>query len=461
MKSTVTRMALLAPLLAWSIAACGDATANAIDGPGGDGGIVVGDGAFDRDGFSLGDTSPTGDGSEAFCQGSGAAIPLPTGDECTSDLGPKFFRFAMCACTQASISGKLTTDSFDSSADAGAGTSASIAANGLVETNSTTSVGGYVYAGGQSVAPAPALSLSASGTILRDVQAGGNVVINGTYTIDHDLYLTGSVDITSGSLAVDGQVHIPSGQTASGVTTGGTVVAPVVVAPPCDCSSPLDIAAIVAPFQSSNDDAMAGVTVNALDNPAAPVALPCGKYYFDAVSGGNVDLQLSGRTAIFVPGDLNVLGDFTIEIAPGAELDLFVAGDFSITGTSAFGSVSAPSKVRVYIGGQTFNMSGDAGVGANLYAPNANVEFASAFEMSGAIFAKSLAFSGDFTIHYDESIISVIGCEPPGGGCMTCNDCSGTTPACKGGTCGACVTDADCCAPLQCTPSGTCVLDIP
>ncbi len=123
--------------------------------------------------------------------------------------------------------------------------------------------------------------------------------------------------------------------------------------------------------------------------------------------------------------------------------------------------MSAPSKVRVYIGGQTFTMSGDAGIGANLYSPNADVEFASSFEMSGAIFAKSLAFSGDFTIHYDESIVGVIGCEPPGGGCTTCNDCGGATPACKAGTCSACVTNSDCCAPLQCTPSGTCELNIP
>jgi hypothetical protein len=156
-----------------------------------------------------------------------------------------------------------------------------------------------------------------------------------------------------------------------------------------------------------------------------------------------------------------VLGNFTIDAAPDAELDLFIAGNFSLTGNGTFGAVSAPSKVRVYIGGQTFNMSGDAGIGANLYSPNADVEFASAFEMSGAIFAKSLAFSGAFTIHYDESIVGVIGCEPPGGGCSTCNDCGGATPACKGGTCGACTTTADCCAPLQCTPSGTCELNIP
>ena len=354
----------------------------------------------------------------------------------------------------------LTTDSFDSTSDAGTGHSASIAANGEVATNSTTSVGGYVYAGGQGVTPA--LSLGASGTVLRDVRAGGDVVVDGTYAIAQDLYLTGSVDITSGALSVDGEVRLPSGQTAAGVmATGGVVTEAVTVDPPCDCASPLDIGAIVAPFQSANDDAMANVTTTALDHPAAPVLLPCGKYYFDGISGGDVDLRLSGRTAIFVGGDLNVLGDFTIELAAEAEVDLFIAGNFSLDGNGTFGAVSAPSKVRVYIGGQTFDMSGDAGIGANLYAPNADVAFASALQMSGAIFANSLAFSGDFTIHYDESIISVIGCEPPGGGCTTCNDCGGATPSCNEGTCGPCTTTADCCAPLECTPSGTCALAIP
>ncbi len=278
MHPAVARIALFAPLVAWGAAACGNATANAIVGPnddGSDGGL--GDGSLvDHDGPPLGDGAHPGDGSEPFCQGSGASIPLPIGNECTGDLGPKFFRFAMCACEQASISGKLTTDSFNSSADAGAGQSASIAANGEVETNSTTSVGGFVYAGGQGVTPA--LSLSASGTILRDVRAGGDLVINGTYTIDHDLYLTGSVDFTSGSLSVGGQVHIPTGQSSTGVTaTGGVVNQAVTVDPPCDCSSPLDIGAIVARCARAHDDSMASVTTTTLDNPPGPVALPCGK----------------------------------------------------------------------------------------------------------------------------------------------------------------------------------------
>jgi hypothetical protein len=296
------------------------------------------------------------------------------------------------------------------------------------------------------------------GTISRDLWSGGDVTSGGIYQNGGDLHSAGNVTVQSGSLAVVGKVHLAPGKSAAGVTSGGgTVSENVTVVPPCDCGAPLDVPSLVAPFKTSNDDAAAGVTPGALHQPAAPVALPCGRYYFDDIAGGDVTLQLSGRTAIFIGGDVGVLGTMAVDLAPGAELDLFVAGSFSLTGTAALGSPSNPSKVRVYVGGTTFDLSATVSVGANLYAPNANLAVASSFEMSGAIYAKSLAFSGDFTIHYDESVVGTVGCQPPGGSCKTCNDCSGATPACKGGTCVACVTDSDCCAPLQCD-QGRCVI---
>jgi hypothetical protein len=92
-----------------------------------------------------------------------------------------------------------------------------------------------------------------------------------------------------------------------------------------------------------------------------------------------------------------------------------------------------------------------------VYAPDAVVALASSFEMKGALFAQQLEFSGDFTIHYDTSVLQTPGCTPSGSPCQTCDDCAGATPACKAGTCVPCVTTADCCAPLTCS-AGRCVL---
>ena len=465
---TVTRTAMRraptaaigAAALLVSFADCGDEVVNAIGAGAGtaqDGG--GGGGGGGNDASFIGPDGATQEGGVGFCKGSGATIPLPIG-QCTGDLGPKLFRFAMCSCTSSSVSGKLVTDSFTSGADAGASGkgAASVAANGSVSTNAHTVIGGSIYAGGAGLAASvPAVSLRSDGTIALDVRAGGDVTCGGIYQVSGDLYANGNVDVTSGSLAAVGKVHVSPGHTATGVSAGGGVVTETVtVAPPCDCAKPLDIAGIVAAFKSSNDDAQAGVTASSLHNPSAAIALPCGRYYFDDVAGGDVTLSLSGRTAIFVGANIDVMGAFTVDLAPGAELDLFAAGNFSLTGSAMFGSSSTPSHVRVYSGGPTFDVSGTVSVGANIYAPNADVAVASNFEMWGAFYAKSVAFSGDFTIHYDESVLQVVGCQPAGGTCSSCDDCAGATPACIGGTCQACVTDSDCCAPLACS-AGRCL----
>jgi len=428
---------------AW--AGCGDAEVEAIGsfGPAGDGGVVF----LDPDGGRR-------DG-DAFCQGSGALVPLSQ-DTCVGDLGRRFFRFAVCSCTSGAVSGKLRTDSFYSPAGGGgAGSSASLAANGSWSTSSHTSIGGSVYTAGS--AGPPALSLKGDGVVAGDVHAGADVTSSGTFQIGGDLFAAGNVGVVSGTLTDVGKIHLSPGRAATGVTAaGGTVTEPVSVPPPCDCGAALDVASIVSPFASANDDALGGVTAAALDHPAAPVALGCGRYYFDAIEGGDVTLSLSGRTAVFVAGDVRVGGALHVDLGPGAELDLFVAGSVSLTGPVAFGSPAAPAKVRVYSGGPVFELSGDAKLGANVYAPRADVAVSSDFEMSGALHARSVAFSGDLTIHYDESVIDTIGCRPPGGACATCNDCPPSTPACRGGACVPCVTNADCCAPLVCN-TGTCV----
>jgi hypothetical protein len=235
----------------------------------------------------------------------------------------------------------------------------------------------------------------------------------------------------------------------------------VQVPAPCDCSNPIDVVSIVAARQASNDDAAIGLTTTALDSPAAPVSLPCGQYYVDGIHGGAVELDITGRVALFVGGDVNVDGGLEIVLSPGTELDLFVAGNVELQGMTSLGDVDAPARMRLYVGGSTVTLSANATVGANVYAPGADVQLASSFEMWGAVFAQSLQFSGDFTIHYDISVLQEPGCTMPGSPCKTCDDCAGATPACIGGTCTACSSDADCCAPLECdVMTGRCQLPI-
>jgi hypothetical protein len=438
---------------------CGIVNANATTGGPDDGGMRLPDGATvlpSPDGGGN-DGSAAGDGG--FCSGSGPVIPIPgAGTSCTGDLGARTFLFAVCACNDVAISGVLTTDALDSASGTTGKMGGSIGANGALDTNSTLLVNGDVWAAATS--ESTAVQAVHSGTIAGDVHAGAAVAAgDGGLTIGGDLSANGDV---TGDVTCDGTATIPTGDTYPNLTAdAGVVNAPVSVAPPCNCGTLLDIASIVSGFAGSNDDVAAGFTSASLSPaPATTVSIPCGRYYFDGITGSTVSLSITGRAAIFVDGDLHASSQLTITPEAGAQLDLFVTGNLVLEGGASLGSPSAPAAVRVYVGGSTFTLSGSAQLGANIYAPSADVQLSSDLSMSGSLFVGSLAMSGAFTVHYDESILSTSGCTPAGSPCQTCHDCEGATPACKAGTCTACVTDSDCCAPLHCN-AGQCYDEIP
>jgi hypothetical protein len=418
-------------------------------------------------GVDGGDDASLHPSTPSFCAGHGP-IPVPGRSACVGDLSD-VFRFAACACKSLDVSGSLSTDSFDSTSDAGpaSGDLASIGSNGEISTNSRLTLAGSLWAGGPAPDAGPAVTLggavSAGGTIAHDLHAAADIQVDGKYLVGGSVWANGSVTVgPAGSLAVLGTLYVPTGDSTSGVqaTVVNASVPPVA---PCSCAAPLDIAAVVAAYANSNDNSSIGLATDA--SLTGAVSLPCGRFYVGGIGGDTVDLRVNGRVALFVDGDVAVTQDLRIELAAGAELDLFVTGSVSIMGAFEIGDANSPARTRVYVGGATLALSANASpLAANIYAPNAVLELASNFEMWGSIFADHLQLSGDFAIHYDTSVLQVAeasGCAQAAGPCESCNDCSGATPACKAGACAPCTTTADCCAPLGCESSGRCVLKIP
>ncbi len=439
---------------------CGEVVAQPIDLAAVDGsaasldsgmGLVLGDGA-----------SPP----PSFCSGRGP-IAVPGTGTCIGDLSD-VFRFAVCACSSLDIAGTFSTDSFDSTRDAGpaTGTLASIGCNGEISTDSMLSIAGSLWTGGPGPDGGPAVTLgggaTAGGTIANDVHSASDMEVGGKYLVRGDVWSAGSVIVDpGGSLAVLGSLYLPA--TASAPNVQATLVhAQVPVTAPCSCATPIDVPAVVAAYADVNDDVSVGLTKDA--SLSGTVVFPCGRYAVAGIVGDSVVLRIGGRVAVFVTGDISVTQDLKIDLAPDAELDLFVAGGVSIMGAFEIGDPDSPSRTRVYVGGATVALSASATpLAANLYAPHAVLELASDLEMWGAIFADRLQLSGNFAIHYDTSVLQVAGasgCEATAGPCRTCNDCGGATPACKAGSCAPCTTTADCCAPLGCASNGRCQLMI-
>jgi hypothetical protein len=456
------RAAALPLATALTVAGCGEVVTEPIQSPI-DASTSMTDATSVTDATSTMDATSTTDGaaSEALpesaadsCDGVPISIGAPM---CAGDLA-RVFRFAACSCTTFAVSGQLQTDAFDSRTDGGVSPSAaaSVAANGALSVYSHTTVGGSAWAAAMPAAAGAAVTLNGDGTIARDVRSGGDFDVGGIYQVGGDVWANGNVAaVDGGSLAVVGAIHVPADASASGVVAGGGVATgAVAVALPCDCAHPIDVASLVTAHASLTGAAPV-IDPHALENPASQVALPCGTSYVESIQGGVVRLAIAGRTALFVGGDVTIDTALSIDLAPGAEIDVFIGGALTVRGS--FGNVLAPARVRVYVAGSAVTLADTATLGANLYAAAADLVVSSGFQQWGSIFAHRLAFSGDFSIHYDSAVLATEGCTPSASACASCGDCPAATPACLAGTCAPCATDDDCCPPLRCA-SGACAL---
>jgi hypothetical protein len=167
-------VALVTALVAIAAHGCGDAAVDAVVRADAGG---VGTPGTGPDGASL----PQGDAARpGFCEGAGPLVQLPQGS-CTGDVGQRTFRFALCACTTAQVSGVLKTDSFHSLGAATKGNAGAVGANQQVAANARLTLGGSLWSSGQASAD-PAVALGASGSIATEIRAGGKLRIDGTPT---------------------------------------------------------------------------------------------------------------------------------------------------------------------------------------------------------------------------------------------------------------------------------------
>jgi hypothetical protein len=405
------------------------------------------------------------DDRATYCMGQGP--PILVGDSsgmttvCSGRIAETAFRYALCTCDSLSTADMLVTDSFSSSRGpyAPGGVSGAVGTNGAVTGNGRMQVGGSLWVGGAAGVSVSDLSVA---TDLRDEGVLGG---KDTITVGRDALVGG--DVSSVNLTVAGTLTLPA---AAALTVTGTnqvaavARAPVSVSPPCACDAAdiVDIAGYVDAQRAFNHDADIGLDPAAFATVATDqsLTLPCGRFYLDGVGGqaaASLTITVTGRTALFVGGDVSLRGGLDVELAPGAELDFFVGGMLIVDGPLHLGTPADPTRLRAYVG-SSLQLGQPGVIGGNLYAPTGVLAVGGGVDAYGSVFVKHLQTAGVFSVHYDTDVLeAAAGCPPEAGGpraCRTCNDCG--SEACVAGVCGACATDADCCAPLACA-AGACV----
>jgi hypothetical protein len=342
--------------------------------------------------------------------GAGLVEDVPVGGACASQVAADTFTAAVCSCEDTRVAGYLRTTSFRSrplpaGAPDAALTSAIGAAVGSVGVNRDyvtagyadvsgsfivagerdVAFGGYLKAG-EDVRVNPALDVAGLVEVGRDAFLKNDARVFGKVDIGRDLYLEPGSDI-SGIAVVDvgGQRHSETVQ----------------VDAPCACAPEqiIDVAALVDAARLDNDDAAAGLDpddLSAVVGIGAEATLPGGRYYLRQLGGvGSLTLHVTADTALFVEDDLIATGLFRVELAPDAELDVFVRDNLVVTGAAT----------RIYVGGTgDVAIAGASAFVGNLYAPQANILVGGVGQVRGSLFGKNIIAAGFLDLGYDASV---------------------------------------------------------
>jgi hypothetical protein len=369
-----------------------------------------------REGASVGANGPSdapngspGAPAVSGVPGVGLVEDVPVGGACASQVAADTFTAAVCSCEDTRVAGYLRTTSFRSRPGAPDDAAGSVGVNrdyvtaGYADVSGRFTIagardiafGGYLKTG-EDVRVSPALDVAGLVEVGRDAFLKNDARVFGKVDIGRDLYLEPGSDI-SGIAVVD-----VGGQRRSEA---------VQVDPPCACAPEqiIDVAALVDGARDDNDNTSAGLgpdDLNAVVGIGAELTLPGGRYYLHQLGGiGSLTLHVTGNSALFVEDDLVATGLFRVDLAPGAELDVFVRDNLVVAGAAVFGDPERPSATRIYVGGTgDVAIAGASAFVGNLYAPQANVLVGGVGQVQGSLFGKNIIAAGFLDLGYDASI---------------------------------------------------------
>jgi hypothetical protein len=204
----------------------------------------------------------------------------------------------------------------------------------------------------------------------------------------------GGIKFSSGSGAYgDVTTSLAAGlNIADGFATGDTTSTDTAIT--LDPIDPADIA-----WAQSNNDAPTNLsfigsatydvaTKELLGSNGATVTFTSGVYYFSKV------VLTSGCN---------------LEIAPGAQVVIYVTGDWSTQASSMVNPDGLPANVQIYSTGTKFEISGASGFWAAVYAPDAKIHISDTGHVYGSYIGREFDNSGGSLLHYDEALTRRLG----------------------------------------------------
>ncbi|MGE5784434.1 MAG: hypothetical protein ACM3ZE_07575, partial [Myxococcales bacterium] len=329
-----------------------------------------------------------------YCSPTSPSVTMPGVNgysTCTGRIAAATFNNALCTCNGVQLRQGLTTVGFDSVEGAyvpgqGDDSGAAVGINGAYAT-----IAGYTDVGGSlSIAGTDEVNFVGYLVTRGDLRVAGNVEVAGYTSVARNAWLGGSFT-GWGPFTVTGELHHAQAVSAFPLSAPADRLEPVTIFNPCPCEPEQlrPIEQLVETSQQQNDNLAYGIDVQSLTavSSDAQLALPCGKFYLSQISGtGNVVVRVGGMTALFIDGSISLNGSLQIELAPGAEIDIFVKGSLAVAGSITLGTQERPAASRLFVAGADDIVLNSPFVG-NLYAPRARVLATGRLDVYGSIFA--------------------------------------------------------------------------
>lgn len=143
------------------------------------------------------------------------------------------------------------------------------------------------------------------------------------------------------------------------------------------------------------------------DNNAAPTEMELlGGAVYDPLTGA-LDVG-SGGTAILNTGTYfftSVSMQGQMQVASGAEVRIYVTGDWDSSGGNLINQDGIPANLRIFSTGTSMRISGGSQVCAALFAPYADVTVTGGSEFYGAAVANRYYNGGGTSFHFDEALL--------------------------------------------------------
>jgi hypothetical protein len=123
---------------------------------------------------------------------------------------------------------------------------------------------------------------------------------------------------------------------------------------------------------------------------------------------GGKAMVVTGQAVLYINGDFDIEGNGLIYIAPGASLELYLAGTGKLGGNGILNATGYAMNLSIkgLNSCQSLSYSGTSQLIGTVNAPHADFEFAGTTDAVGAFLARTVSIGGNAGVHYDERLSS-------------------------------------------------------